>query len=352
MAGTPIADPNVLVVGAGVAGLAAGLRLSAAGRRVVTIEARDRIGGRVHTVRPPDTNQAIELGAEFIHGHSASLWPLIREAGLSTRLFAERHVGLREGETIPFHDVRGTLETLLGAEHADLGDRPLAEAIVEAGMNGVDPASLAAVVSYIEGFHAADARRIGLQSLRENEAAEDADGEEVFRIPAGYDTVPNWLRDRCPRALLDLRLSTTLISLGWRPGAVTATVGNPDGTAGEIRAGRAVITLPIGVLKTPADGPAGVRLDPGPRGWTDALRSIEMGAAHRIVLRFEEAWWTRAGEPPVSFAHGPASAFPVWWASPRETSRSSPDGAAVPAPSRLRDEPRPCLSRPRSIRSP
>ena len=39
-----------------------------------------------------------------------------------------------------------------------------------------------------------------------------------------------------------------------------------------------------------------------------------MGAAHRIVLRFEEAWWPRAGEP-LSFAHGPASAFPVWWAS-------------------------------------
>ena len=70
-----MSDGDVLVVGAGVAGLAAAARLTRAGRRVTLIEARDRIGGRVHTVRPPGTTHPIELGAEFVHGHANALWP-------------------------------------------------------------------------------------------------------------------------------------------------------------------------------------------------------------------------------------------------------------------------------------
>ena len=75
-----------------------------------------------------------------------------------------------------------------------------------------------------------------------------------------------------------------------------------------------MITLPLGVLKTPA-AEGGIVIEPLPPRWSAALGALEMGSAHRIVLRFEREWWTRPGEAPVSFVHGPGSAFPVWWAS-------------------------------------
>src|SRR4030088_3805573 len=73
---------DVVVVGAGMAGLTAARALVEAGLRVLVVEAQDRIGGRIWTRHVGD--QAIELGAEFIHGRPPELWALIDEAGLGT----------------------------------------------------------------------------------------------------------------------------------------------------------------------------------------------------------------------------------------------------------------------------
>src|SRR5262245_59630971 len=74
---------DVIVIGAGAAGLAAARALVSAGRRVIVLEARDRIGGRVwtdHRFGPV----AVERGAEFIHGQQADTWAWVRRAGVRT----------------------------------------------------------------------------------------------------------------------------------------------------------------------------------------------------------------------------------------------------------------------------
>ena len=58
---------DVVVIGAGVAGLAAAAELAEHGLRVRVLEARDRVGGRILTVRPDGLSLPIELGAEFVH---------------------------------------------------------------------------------------------------------------------------------------------------------------------------------------------------------------------------------------------------------------------------------------------
>src|ERR1700720_3926707 len=73
---------DVVVVGAGMAGLTAARSLGEAGLKVLVVEAQDRIGGRIWTRHVGD--EAIELGAEFIHGRPPELWALIDEAGLET----------------------------------------------------------------------------------------------------------------------------------------------------------------------------------------------------------------------------------------------------------------------------
>ena len=73
---------DVVVVGAGMAGLTAARTLAEAGQKVLVVEAQDRIGGRIWTRHVGD--EAIELGAEFIHGRPPELWALIDEAGLET----------------------------------------------------------------------------------------------------------------------------------------------------------------------------------------------------------------------------------------------------------------------------
>jgi len=72
-------ENDVIVVGAGAAGLAATRKLSSCGRRVVVLEARDRIGGRVFTEQDNVLNSPVELGAEFIHGRPPEIWQLLNE---------------------------------------------------------------------------------------------------------------------------------------------------------------------------------------------------------------------------------------------------------------------------------
>lgn len=72
---------DAIIIGAGVAGLAAGQRLRASGRPAIILEARDRIGGRIETDR---THGPVELGAEFIHGARIATWEYARAAGLTT----------------------------------------------------------------------------------------------------------------------------------------------------------------------------------------------------------------------------------------------------------------------------
>ena len=75
--------PDVIILGAGAAGLMAAKALSAAGRSVLILEARDRIGGRILTIRDPAYHAPVELGAEFIHGRPDVTWRLVREANLT-----------------------------------------------------------------------------------------------------------------------------------------------------------------------------------------------------------------------------------------------------------------------------
>jgi len=73
---------SVLVIGAGLAGLAAARRLAVAGMHVTILEARDRIGGRVHTFRDRRIEIPIELGAEFLHGKPPEIWNIVRRENI------------------------------------------------------------------------------------------------------------------------------------------------------------------------------------------------------------------------------------------------------------------------------
>src|ERR1700761_3733834 len=75
-------EAEVIVIGAGMAGLAAARALAERGVRVTVLEARERVGGRVFT-RHAD-GATVELGAEFVHGRAPELWALIEETGVET----------------------------------------------------------------------------------------------------------------------------------------------------------------------------------------------------------------------------------------------------------------------------
>jgi monoamine oxidase len=294
---------DVVVLGAGIAGLAAARSLAEAGLGVILLEARDRVGGRILTARAPDINLPIELGAEFVHGRPPELLDLIHEAGLT--LFE------REGEFVCYENGKLGDCSFFGEAFAVLDDlpaspdMPFTEFLAQANLSD----HLAArVKGYVEGFNAADATRIGTAALRKQQQAEEAiEGDRSFRIVEGYDWLPAYLLDRFLASGGQLHLSTPATSIHWSPGKVRIETANP--ALPEVHAIRAVIALPLGVLQS-----KNVPFSPEPAVSLAAIRKLAMGTATRITLVFRERFW-ETSIPDLSFLIAQDQTPPTWWTS-------------------------------------
>jgi monoamine oxidase len=297
---------DVIVVGGGVAGLAAAGRLAEAGRRVILLEARARLGGRVHTVLDPGSQHPIELGAEFVQGKSADLIQVLQDARLSLQELPERHVrGAGYGAEL-HDDAESLVDRLLQLTLPKVGDVPVAQAIRQQAPTDFTSDEIETLTAYLEGFHAADLQRFGTAALAENQAAVMRDGPQIVRLEGGYGRLVSALRSRLDRDLVQVQTETMVTGLRWQAGRVVLQVRGSDENVIELAASQAILTVPLGVLKA-------IDLDPLPTGWPEALGKLEMGAARRIDLRFDTAWWMEANRPPSTFVHGRDQPFPVWW---------------------------------------
>ena len=272
----------IIVIGAGVAGLAAAAMLADAGVETMVVEARDRIGGRVLTHHEPGFESPIELGAEFVHGMVHPTLEIASAAGLLLSEIVGEPVG-------SFFEQLGKVLHALDARRTP--DRTFASFL-----DSVDATAdeRAAAMGYVQGYDAADPTRVGERWLAAGEIASAEDhSDRQFRFVNGYDAVPRYLASRLPRGAV--RLSTPVERIAWRRGQVTVHAGDQEIT------GRAVIcTIPLGVLLA-----GGMTFEPG----LGPITGLANGHAVRVVFRFKEIFW----EPAMSFLFGRTTVFPVWW---------------------------------------
>jgi monoamine oxidase len=305
---------DVLVIGAGLAGLAAARRMADAGRRVIVLEARDRIGGRVHTVHESGWPAPVEAGAEFVHGQSAELGHLLRGAGVKTDAVAERHYRAAGGriEKIDFDAVWDPVVERLN--HLPAGADPPFTEFLRDRCPDLSPADREAATGYVEGFNAADARRLSTRWLKETEAAVGEESGPPARPRGGYGQLADWLRGQLDPKLVEVRLNARVRVVRWRPGHVGITLAGPPDV--EVSAPAAVVTLPLAVLRRPPGSPGAVTFDPDPPGKRDAWAALAVGSVVKVAVRFREPFWEDA-TPRLGFLHTPGGPLQVWWAGGR-----------------------------------
>src|SRR4051812_37502526 len=99
-------DPSydAVVIGAGASGLAAAAALAKAGVSALVLDARNRVGGRIRSERDPALPVAIELGAEFIHGHAQATFDVIARAGGAAVDRRGERWSVRDGVLAPSQD--------------------------------------------------------------------------------------------------------------------------------------------------------------------------------------------------------------------------------------------------------
>src|SRR5271156_6714209 len=110
---------DVVIIGAGVSGLAAASRVRGTGHSVLLLEARDRVGGRAWTRHEPELSVPIELGAEFIHGRVPETFELLQEVGKAALDTSGDHWTLQDGKLRQrTEDLFGHLQEALSQSHA------------------------------------------------------------------------------------------------------------------------------------------------------------------------------------------------------------------------------------------
>jgi monoamine oxidase len=312
---------DVLIVGAGVAGLSAARDLCQAGLTVRVLEARDRFGGRIWTLHDPALPLPLELGAEFIHGRPPDLWNIVRAAGLPVYEAAGDDWSASGGRLHePDDEWAGVGELFERMGTAGERDQAFAEFIAPYLADERWRAVAQLVTSYVEGFDAALADRIGVQSLIREQAAGDAiEGARSFRLASGYDAVPRFLRSGVVSERSDLRLGAIVDTVAWHPGEATVSARSRLGTAlGPFKARRVVTTLPLGVLQSPEGTPGHVRFEPALPEKQRAAGQLEMGQVIKVMLRFRKRFWEDRMPPGgdlsrLGFLFTRGADLPTWW---------------------------------------
>ena len=310
----------IIVVGAGVAGLAAARALGRAGHDVRVLEARDRIGGRILTARSESLRVPVELGAEFLHGEATEVADVAREAGLLVCDVRGDRWRVDGKRLTNVDDFWGDVETVLGKLRRDREPDRSFQDFLDTGPGGPKLARARALArEYVAGFHAADPALISERSLAAGGAPEEPAEERTARVLDGYDAVPQWLARE-----LDGVIETGIVvrAVRWRRGAVTVdAVERSSGAARRYEGTSLVVTVPLGVLVA-GGGEGAISFDPEPRTHLAAARKLAMGDARRVVLAFKEPIWEQvpksrlpkdAAISMMSFLHGDDPSFPVWW---------------------------------------
>jgi monoamine oxidase len=313
---------DVVVIGAGAAGLAAARALATSGLRVVVLEARDRIGGRIYTVHDPRSPLPVELGAEFIPGPPSGAWRTARSAGLALFEAAGGFWRVEEGALVQGTDFRDELDEALEAlQPLAAPDRSVADFLATTALPEAHKRQFA---RFVEGYHAAEIDRVGMHWLLEVERAEQACGaEHEFHLLAGGDRLMGWLRSALDGAHA-LQLNTRVTAVNWGGGEVEVEAVSALGTElPSVRARAAIVTLPLGVLQAPVGDPGTIRFTPDLPEKREAAHRLAMGGAVKVVLRFREPFWEalpagsrheEASWGEVKFLQGEGP-FPTWWST-------------------------------------
>lgn len=298
---------DTIVVGAGVAGLAAARALTEAGRSTLVLEARDRVGGRICTIHRED--QVIELGAEFVHGKPADLWNLLNEAGLETYQLSGTVACMEDGRLQLCESMARGASNILDNLKGWNGEDISFAAYLDRSRMPADRRQEA--IGYVEGFNAADHTVISVAALGKQQAAEEKiDGGRIFRVRGGYNQVPEFLARKVREAGGKIILNAVTQRVEWRKGQVNVTCSGEHAYGYSAR--HAIIAVPLGVLLG-----GNIRFSPEPRAMAEAAQ-LRMGNVCRFTLTFRERFWERVGDrrfADLSFLFSGDSMPPVWWSA-------------------------------------
>jgi monoamine oxidase len=289
------AKPDVIIIGAGVAGLAAAQRLTAKGAKVLILEARNRIGGRVWT--DSRLGFALEMGAQWIHGTKNNpIATLAKQNNLSTRItdfervttFTEQgEISARLEQEIErhFEDLTERIDNHPSRDDSSQNLRNTINAVKPSlRLNAMQDRNLEySINANIEHEYGEDVENLSTQFYDD---ADEDEGDDLI-IQKGYGQIPQILARG-----QEIRFETIVSSVEYNSGGVKITTNQ-----GVFEAFEVIITVPLGVLKR-----GSIKFIPElPAAKTRAISNLGFGVLDKTILRFPRNFWADAEADLIAF---------------------------------------------------
>lgn len=290
---------DIIIIGAGASALMAAWDLSVAGKKVVVIEAKDRIGGRVLDIYDPRFTTPVELGAEFMHG-DLELTQFIAKK-------ARADIYERKGDVLKYENGK-LMQSDFIEDYSVLEKkfRQLKQDIsvldfINTYLNEDEHQELRkSLVKYVEGYYAADLSQVSTFALR-NEMQNSSDKQ--FSLTNGYMPLLNFMRSEAEKNGCRFVLSSPVSAIEWRQGHVSVRTKQQSITASAV-----LITVSIGVLQSES-----LQFIPDITDRVTAAKQLGFGNVIKIVMQFEKPFWKEKEETKkLSFLFSEED-IPTWW---------------------------------------
>ena len=292
---------DVVVVGAGVAGLAAVEALSKSRLRVCLVEGRARIGGRIHSIA--SGTSPIELGAEFIHGRPKETMAIVHKLGIPTfAMGGQNYQRDRSSELIAVPSIFDEMHTLLKQAGMIRSDAPFTETIARLGRRNVSVKKRRRLKHFLEVYNGADLSKTSTRFL-----SQSLDDTDNVKLRGRY----NRIADHLLKAAADnvkIELQHTVKQIDWQPGGAKLVVfDQKQRSKKQLTADKVLVTIPVSLLKRTAS-PAKIKFRPALVEKRTALQNIEFGRVEKIILRFNKRFWPAD----MSVLYSPYTLFRHW----------------------------------------
>lgn len=271
-------ETEIIIVGAGASGMMAARELAKAGKKVIILEARDRIGGRIMPLDKDDFSYPAQGGAEWVHGEAPISKALIKEAGLILVADEGEIWSARDGKLSLHKTFIQNNESLKQKLSALSHDISILDFLDQNFKEQADVDFRNSILRMVEGYDAADPKDISTLTLRE-EWLSKTDWDD-HRIKEGYGALLDFLENECVKNGVEIKLNTQVKTINLNSSSVS--VQDADGQIFE--ASKVVVTVPLPVLKD-------IEFNPKLKGKLDVASRIGFGNAIKVLIKFKTRWW-------------------------------------------------------------
>jgi len=329
---------DILIIGAGAAGLMAAYELAKAGKKVTILEARGLIGGRIHSTHHFGDLHMAETGAEFIHGHLPVTLQLLKDAGIAYHNAGGEFWHAKDGALSQEEHMIEHWDTFIEQLNALEEDMSIND-FLDAYFAGPQYASLRhSVIQFAQGYDTADICRASALALREE--WQDEGYESQYRIDEGYGTLTAYLAGQVLQHKGAIHTNMAVKEVHWRSGQATAITANNE----SFTAPKLIVTIPVNTLQLDTNEKDAITFHPELVEQRAAVQKLGMGAVIKILLQFSEAIWQHPSVQQLanndmrklSFILSD-QAVPTWWTQYPKDSNLLTGWVGGPAAEEMKD---------------